>query len=181
MSKCQISDHLFLFYITSKHTLTITQPKAMIINVISIIIQHFMRQTKLFVKISKQPPHNEVSLNAQSLIQAGFIDKLMSGVYTLLPYGLRTMKKIEEIIRQEIDQIGGQEILMPTLHPIENYKKTGRENIDVLFHTQLHNKSKLVLGQSHEEVVVPLMQKHIVSHKDLPVAVYQFQNKFHTS
>lgn len=137
-----------------------------------------MKQSQLFTKISKQPPHEEVSLNAQLLIQAGFIDKLISGVYTLLPSGLRVMKKIESIIREEINNAGGQEILMPALHPIANYKKTGRENIDVLFHTELQNKSKLVLGQSHEEVVVPLLQKHVLSYKDLPVAVYQFQNKF---
>lgn len=137
-----------------------------------------MKQSQLFTKITRKPPHDEVSLNAQLLIQAGFIDKLFSGAYTLLPLGLRVIKKIEEIIRQEINAIGGQEIHMPALHPIANYIKTGRQEIDVLFHTKLHNDSKLVLGQSHEEVIVPLMQKHILSYKDLPVSVYQFQTKF---
>ncbi len=137
-----------------------------------------MRQSQLFTKILRKPPHDEVSLNAQLLIQAGFIDKLFSGVYTLLPLGLMVIKKIENIIREEINNIGAQEVYMPALHPLNNYIKTGRQKMDILFHTDLKNGSKLVLGQSHEEVVVPLMQKHILSYKDLPVCIYQFQTKF---
>ncbi len=88
------------------------------------------------------------------------------------------IKKIENIIREEIENIGGQEIYMPALHPIGNYRKTGREKIDILFHTELRSGGELVLGQSHEEVVVPLLQKFVLSYRDLPKAVYQFQTKF---
>ena len=137
-----------------------------------------MLQSQLFTKTTKNAPQDETSFNAQMLIKAGFIDKLFAGTYSMLPLGLRVLKNIEEIIREEIDAIGGQEIHMPALHPLENYKTTGRDNIDVLFHTQLQNESKLVLGQSHEEVITPLIKKYILSYKDLPKSIYQFQTKF---
>lgn len=137
-----------------------------------------MKQSLLFVKTQKNDIKDEPSFNAQMLIKAGFIDKTFAGVYTLLPLGLKVIKKIENIIREEIDNIGGQEILMPALHTLDNYEKTGRDKIDVLFYTELHNKKKLVLGQSHEEIVVPLVQKFVKSYRDFPVKVYQFQNKF---
>ena len=137
-----------------------------------------MLQSQLFTKTIKNAPHDETSFNARMLIKAGFIDKLFAGVYTILPLGLRVLKKIENIIREEINEIGCQEIYMPALHPFENYKKTERDNMDILFHTQLKNESKLVLGQSHEEVLVPLIKKFILSYKDLPKAIYQFQTKF---
>ncbi|MEK9175482.1 MAG: aminoacyl--tRNA ligase-related protein, partial [Patescibacteria group bacterium] len=95
-----------------------------------------------------------------------------------LPLGLIVLKKIENIIREEMNRVGAEEILMPALHPVENYEKTGRQAIEDLFHTTLNNKKKLVLGQSHEEVVVPLIQKYISSYRDLPLAVYQIQTKF---
>jgi prolyl-tRNA synthetase len=137
-----------------------------------------MRQSTLFSKTLKNLPQNEQSNSAGILVQAGFIDKLFAGAYSILPLGWRVVKKIENIIREEIDGIDGQEILMPVLHPLENYKKTGRDKIDVLFYTELKNKMKLVLGQSNEEVVTPLMKKHITSYRDLPKAVYQFHVKF---
>ncbi|MDO8523571.1 MAG: aminoacyl--tRNA ligase-related protein [bacterium] len=137
-----------------------------------------MRQSRLFTKIEKNPPKDEESLNALLLERGGFIQRLMSGVYSYLPLGLLILKKIEQIIREEMNAVGGQEILMPALHPMDNYIKTGRENISDLFHTQLGNGSKFVLGQSHEEVVVPLVQRFAHSYKDLPVAVYQIQTKF---
>ncbi|MDO8752012.1 MAG: aminoacyl--tRNA ligase-related protein, partial [Candidatus Wolfebacteria bacterium] len=126
----------------------------------------------------KNPPKDEESLNALLLERGGFIQRLMSGVYSYLPLGLLVLKKIEQIIREEMNTVGGQEILMPALHPLENYIKTGRENISDLFHTALGNGSKFVLGQSHEEVVVPLVQRFAHSYKDLPLAVYQIQTKF---
>lgn len=137
-----------------------------------------MRQSKLFTKVEKNPPKDEDSLNALLLERGGFIQRLMSGVYSYLPLGLLVLKKVERIIREEMDNVGGQEILMPALHPLENYIKTGRENISDLFHTELASGSKFVLGQSHEEVVVPLVQRFAQSYKDLPVAVYQIQTKF---
>jgi len=139
----------------------------------------YMRQSQLFVKTQKNAPKDEVSLNAQLLIRAGFVDKLMAGVYTFLPLGLRVIKKIENIIREEMNAIGGQEILMPTLQPKENWQKTGRwDAMDDLYKVKDSSGREMALGPTHEEVVVPLMEKFLNSYKDLPFAVYQFQNKF---
>lgn len=137
-----------------------------------------MLQSQLFTKTTKTAPNNEPSFNAQMLIKAGFIDKLFSGVYSILPLGLQVIRKIEDIIREEINTVGGQEIQMPALSPLENYEKTGRDKLDILFHTKLQNNSKIVLGISHEEILVPLVKKFIISYKDLPRAIYQFQTKF---
>jgi prolyl-tRNA synthetase len=137
-----------------------------------------MRQSLLFTKITKEAPKDETSLNAQLLIRAGFIDKLFAGVYTILPLGFRVLRKIEQIIREEMNNIDGQEIYMPALQPLENYVKTSRDKIDVLYYTKQRNGADLVLGQSHEEVVTPLMKKFISSYKDLPKMPYQFQTKF---
>ncbi len=138
-----------------------------------------MRQSKLFAKTIKEAPKDEEARNAQLLIRGGFINKEMAGVYSLLPLGLRVMRKIEEVIRKEMNEtLRASEIYMPALHPLENYKKTGRDNIDVLFRTELATGRDLVLGQSHEEVVVPLIKNHLFSYRDLPIYVYQIQNKF---
>ena len=138
-----------------------------------------MRQSKLFTKTTKDDPKGEESKNAQLLIRGGFINKEMAGVYSYLPLGLKVLKNIKEIIREEMDTtLMASEIFMPALHPLENYEKTGRDDIDVLFRTELATGRSLVLGQSHEEVVVPLAKNHIFSYRDLPVYVYQIQNKF---
>ncbi len=138
-----------------------------------------MLQSQLFYKAKKENPKDEVSINAQLLERAGFIDKLMAGVYSFLPLGLKTLRKIEEIIRQEMNKIGGQEVFMPTLQPLKNWKKTGRdEKVDVLIKLGFEEKKNLVLGPTHEEVISPLAKKVIFSYKNLPQYVYQFQNKF---
>ena len=85
-----------------------------------------MRQSQLFTKTQKEAPTDEVAKNAKLLIRAGFVDKLQAGVYTYLPLGLRVLKKIENIIREEMNAVGGQEIFMPSLQPKENWEKTGR-------------------------------------------------------
>lgn len=138
-----------------------------------------MKQSQLFTKTQKDALKDEPSINAQLLIRAGFIDKLMAGVYTILPLGLRTLDKIENIIREEMNVIGGQEIFMPTLQPKENWLKTGRwDTMDDLYKVKDGSGREMALGPTHEEVVVPLMSRFINSYKDLPFAVYQFQNKF---
>ena len=138
-----------------------------------------MRYSKLFTKTRKKTPSNEVAKNAKLLAQAGYINKLMAGVYSYLPLGLRVLRKIENIIREEMNNIGGQEVLLPALHPSENWRQTGGwENIDVLFKIKSRTGKEYALGQSHEEVITPLVQNYIHSHKDLPVAVYQIQNKY---
>ncbi|MFA5188818.1 MAG: aminoacyl--tRNA ligase-related protein [Patescibacteria group bacterium] len=138
-----------------------------------------MKQSFLFTKTKKEIGEEEKSLNAQLLIRAGFIDKLAAGVYTLLPLGLRVFKKLENIIREEMNNIGGQEIVMPSLHPKDNWEKTGRwSSMDDLYKVKDSSGHEFALGPTHEEVVVPLMKKFINSYKDLPVYIYQFQNKF---
>ncbi len=137
-----------------------------------------MRQSRLFTRARREAPKDEVSKNARLLIRAGFIHKEFAGVYSYLPLGLRVVERIAHIIREEMEAIQGVELLMPALHPKELYETTGRAGIDVLFHTELASGGKLVLGQSHEEVIVPLMKEYISSYRDLPRAVYQIQTKF---
>ncbi len=137
-----------------------------------------MKFSELFSKTQRDISKDEVSVNAQYLIKGGFISKQMAGVYTFLPLGLRVLRNIEKIIRKEINAIGGQEVLMPTLTQAENYKLTGRDKIDVLLRTKLHTGSEIILNQSHEEVVTPLVKQFVNSYKDLPKYVYQIQTKF---
>lgn len=138
-----------------------------------------MRQSDLFIKTRKQPPKDEVSTNAALLIRGGFIDKLNAGIYSFLPLGLQILKNIEQIVREEMNAIGGQEILMPSLHPKENWMKTGRwETFDILYKVTDASGREFALGPTHEEVIVPLARQFISSYKDLPVALYQIQNKF---
>jgi prolyl-tRNA synthetase len=138
-----------------------------------------VKQSQLFTKTQKNVPKDETSLNAQLLIRGGFVDKLMAGVYTILPLGLRVMKKIENIIREEMNAIGGQEIFMPSLQPKENWEITGRWiTMDDLYKVKDLSDREFALGSTHEEVIVPLAKKYLNSYKDLPFSAYQFQNKF---
>ncbi len=137
-----------------------------------------MRQSKLFIKTKKESPKEEQSINAKLLIKAGFIDKLMAGVYSYLPFGFLSLKKIENIIRQEMQEIGGQEVLLPALHPKENWKKTDRWKYPEMFKLKSRAGKDFSLGWTHEEVITPLVQKFVNSYKDLPVSVYQIQDKF---
>ena len=138
-----------------------------------------MKQSELFTKTQKNFPKDEVSINARLLVRGGFVDKLMAGVYTMLPLGLRVMKKIENIIREEMNAIGGQEFEMPALHPKENWEKTGRWSaMDDLYKVKDASGREFALGPTHEEVIAPLMKKFASSYKDLPFSAYQFQTKF---
>jgi len=138
-----------------------------------------MLQSQLFTKTRKEAPKDEVSVNAQLLIRAGFMDKLMAGVYTFLPLGLRVYKKIENIIREEIDAIGGQELCMPTLNPKENWEMTGRwKSMDEDVYKTKDGEKEYMLAPTHEEVIIPLVKRFISSYKDIPFAAYHIQNKF---
>ena len=138
-----------------------------------------MRQSELFTTVEHNPPKDETTINAQLLARAGFVSKLMSGVYSYLPLGLRTLRKIEQIVREEMDAVGGQEILMPMLHPKVNWKTTGGwDKIDVLFKLKSRTEKEFALGQSEEEVVTPLVMKYVTTYRDLPKAVYQIGWKF---
>ena len=139
-----------------------------------------MKQSKLFLQTLKESPKDEAAVNARLLIRAGFIDKVMAGVYTFLPLGLRVLRKIENIIREEMIKAGGEEILMPVLHPKENWLKTNRwESFDALFRFVSHySKIELALGPSHEEIITPLVKKFNLSYKNLPFGLFQIQTKF---
>jgi prolyl-tRNA synthetase len=138
-----------------------------------------MRYSQLFAKTLRQPPKDADTINHRLLTQACFVDQLMAGVYSYLPLGLRVLRKIEQIVREEMDKIGGQEVLMGTLHPKEIWEKTGGwDGIDVLFKIKSRTEKEYALGQSAEEVVTPLVMKYVHSYKDLPKAVYQIHWKY---
>jgi len=126
---------------------------------------------------------DEVSRNAEFLIRGGFIHKELAGVYSYLPLGLRVLKKIENIIREEMDQVGGQEVLLSSMQPKENWEKTGRwETMSDLYKVTDSGGREVALGPTHEEIIVPMLKNYIFSYKDIPaektLAIYQIQNKF---
>lgn len=140
-----------------------------------------MRQSVIFGNTSKTAPTDEVSVNARLLTRAGFIDKLMSGTYSFLPLGLRVLERIRAIIQEEMNAIGGQELLMAALHPKENWETTGRwkdPGREVMFQCAGRGGREYGLGWTHEEIITPLAKKFISSYKDLPLALYQIQTKF---
>lgn len=139
-----------------------------------------MRVTEVFTKTSKTAPADEVAKNAQLLIRAGFVHKEMAGVYAYLPYGLRVVEKIKQIVREEMNAIRSNELIMTGLQRKDVWEKTGRwsdEAVDIWFKTKLQDDTELGLGWSHEEPIVDMLKPHIQSYKDLPVSLYQFQTK----
>jgi prolyl-tRNA synthetase len=140
-----------------------------------------MRQSFLFTKTRRDAPADEVSKNAQLLIRGGYVHKAMAGVYEYLPLGKMVLERIMGIIREEMNAIGGQEVLLATLQAPPVWEASGRwsdEAIDVWFKTALNAGGTLGLAPTHEEPLTALMQNFISSYKDLPVYPYQFQNKF---
>ncbi len=138
-----------------------------------------MKQSKYFLKTSKTKPAEDTSANAILLEQGGFVQKVMAGVYSYLPLGTRVLARIENIVREEMNRVGGQEVFMPSLHPKDNWLATGRwTGLDVLFKIKSQHGYEYALGPSHEEIVVPMALPIINSYKDLPLAVYQIQTKF---
>lgn len=138
-----------------------------------------MKLSQLAFKVSKVAPANADTINHKLLVQAGYVRQLMAGVYTYTPLGLKVLRNIENIVRQEMNAIGGQEILMPALHPKANWLTTGGwDKIDVLFKLKSRTNKDYALGQSHEEIVTPLAKELINSYKDLPLALYQIQWKY---
>jgi prolyl-tRNA synthetase len=119
-----------------------------------------------------------MSKNSQFLIRGGFIDKLTAGVYSYLPLGFLVLKKIEKIIREEIKGTGAQELLLPALHPKENWQKTGRWKYPEMFKLKNRSDREMSLGWTHEEIITPLVAKFVSSYKDLPFAAFQIQSKF---
>jgi prolyl-tRNA synthetase len=140
-----------------------------------------MRRTALFTKTSKTAPADETAKNAVLLIKAGFINKEMAGVYAYLPLGKRVLDNVIQIIREEMNAIGGQEISLTALQGKEVWEASGRwsdEVIDVWFRTTLASGSEVGLAPTHEEPLTAIMKRFISSYKDLPAYPYQFQTKF---
>src|SRR3989344_1813227 len=138
-----------------------------------------MKFSELGGKTQRNPPKDEESVNAKLLIQGGFINKLGAGIYTFLPLGLKVLNKVENIVREEMNASGGVELLMPALHPAENWNITGRwDSFDALLKTKSNFGGEYAIGPTHEEIIYPLLSHFISSYKDLPVSLYQIQTKF---
>ena len=140
-----------------------------------------MRQSKLFTKTRKEAPADEVSKNAELLIRAGFIHKEMSGVYSYLPLGFRVLQKIENIIREEMNAIGGIEMRTSVLQNKEIWEKSNRWDdtvVDNWFKTELKNGGEVGLSFTNEEAHSNILKQYISSYKDLPIYPYDFKNIF---
>ena len=140
-----------------------------------------MRLSETFVKTLRDAPKDESAKNAQLLIRAGYIHKEMAGVYAFLPLGLRAIEKIKNVIREELNAIGAEELQMTVLQNPEPWKKTDRwdaKKMDVWFKTELMAGGELGLAPTHEEPIVQMMKDYVKSYKDLPVMIYQIQTKF---
>jgi prolyl-tRNA synthetase len=140
-----------------------------------------MKQSQLFTKTRKEAPSDEVSKNAQLLIRAGYVHKEMAGVYSYLPLGLKVLNNIVQIIREEMDNIGGQEMVLPALQDRTLWEKTDRwddAKVDNWFKTEFKSGGQTGLGITHEEPMTQIMSEYVSSYRDLPIAAYQFQNKF---
>jgi prolyl-tRNA synthetase len=139
-----------------------------------------MRQSQLFTKSLYQDPKDAQTISHKYLVRAGYINQLTAGVWSLLPLGWRVYKKIENIIREELNKIGGQEVFLPVLQPREIWQRTNRwETMDPpLFKLKDRHEKWLCLGPTHEEVITDLASLYINSYRDLPVALYQIQTKF---
>jgi prolyl-tRNA synthetase len=138
-----------------------------------------MKQSQLFTKTRRDAPSDEVAKNAQLLIRAGYVHKEMAGSYSYLYLGTRVLRNIENIVREEMDAIGGQETRLATLHPSEPWKKTGGwDAVDVLFKVPSRTEKEYTIGQSEEEIATPIMSEYAPSYKDLPKALYQIGQKY---
>jgi prolyl-tRNA synthetase len=139
-----------------------------------------MRVSHLFTKTLKDAPADEVAKNAQLLIRAGFVYKEMAGAYAYLPLGMRVLENIKKIVREEMDSIGSNELIMTSLQRREIWEKTGRwsdDVVDIWFKTKLKDDTEVGLGWSHEEPIVEMLKQYVRSYKDLPISLYQFQTK----
>lgn len=140
-----------------------------------------MKLSETFIKTLREAPKDEIAKNGALLSRAGYIHKEMAGVYDFLPLGLMVLEKIKAVIREELNKIGGQEVMLSALQNPELWEKTGRfsdQEVDIWFKTELSSGGVVGLAPTHEEPITNLMKTYISSYKDLPLAVYQFQTKF---
>lgn len=139
-----------------------------------------MRMSRLFAKTLRQTPAEAETPSHRLLLRAGLVAQIAAGVYAYLPLGWRVLQRIERIIREEMDAAGGQELLMPAIHPIEMWQASGRDQAmaDILFRLTDHHGREFVLGPTHEEIIAELFKRNVRSYRDLPLLVYQIQQKF---
>lgn len=141
-----------------------------------------MRYSSFFPKTQKNAPSEAVAVNHKLLVRAGFIDQLMAGSFTLLPLGFKVVEKIKDIIREELNKTGAQELLMPLLHPRDIWDQTGRwsdpDVKQIMYQFKDIHEKEYGLSFTHEEIVMNLLGKFVQSYKDLPVKVYHFSTKF---
>ncbi len=137
-----------------------------------------MRISKLFGKTQREVPADADTISHRLLVRAGMVNQLAAGIYSYLPLGWRVLRKIENIVREEMDAAGGQEVHLPVLQPLEMWQRSGRDKVDVLFTLADRRDRRLVLGMTHEEVITQLASRFIQSYRDLPKMVYQIQVKF---
>ncbi len=139
-----------------------------------------MKRSQLFVKTLREAPADESARNAKLLIQAGYVYKVMAGVYAYTPLGLRVLENIKQIVREEMNAVNGQELVMTSLQRKETWEVTGRwdsDAVDIWFKSRLQDGTEVGFGWSHEEAIIEMMRQYIQSYKDLPISVYQFQTK----
>ncbi|MCL5076550.1 MAG: proline--tRNA ligase [Actinobacteria bacterium] len=138
-----------------------------------------MRMTRLATKTQREAPADAEAESHQLLVRAGYIRRLASGVYSFLPLGLKVLAKLNQIVREELDSAGAQEVMLSALHPVELWEQTGRIETmsDVLMRVEAKGGS-FVLGPTHEEAVIATIAPDLESYRDLPVTVYQIQTKF---
>lgn len=141
-----------------------------------------MKYSTVFPKSTKREFKEDLSINAKLLTKAGYIDQLMAGSYTLLPLGFKVVEKIKNIIREELNETGAQEMLMPLLHPREIWDQTGRwsdpDVKQIMYQFKDIHEKEFGLSFTHEEIVMHILGKFVQSYKDLPVKVYHFSTKF---
>src|SRR3989338_2989173 len=139
-----------------------------------------MRWSQYLIPTMKEAPLGTEALSHQLLLRAGLVNMLTSGVYSYLPLGLRVLNRIQNIVREEMNAAGGQELFLPCLQPIELWKKTGRDKTlaDVMIRFEDNRGKAMCLGPTHEEVITDLVKGCVQSYRDLPIVLYQIQTKF---
>ncbi|MDD4775934.1 MAG: proline--tRNA ligase, partial [Syntrophomonas sp.] len=139
-----------------------------------------MKASQLFCPTLREVPSEAEVISHQLLLRAGFIRKSSAGVYSYLPLARRVLRKIETIVREEMDRAGGQEVLMPIIQPQELWERTGRWTVygDEMFRLRDRHNRGFALGPTHEEIITTLVDAEVHSYRDLPLLLYQIQNKY---
>ena len=139
-----------------------------------------MKQSQMLIPTLKENPTDAEIKSHQLLVRAGYIRQIASGIYSFLPIGRRVLNKVENVVREEMEKIGAHEMMMPALEPSELWKETGRWDTfgsELMRLNDRHNR-EFALGATHEEVITSLVRHEVKSYKQLPLTVFQIQNKF---